>query len=591
MTERARNKVFIKTILFSLLFFCLAPLPLFCADSSDIEQDAAWILAARKFEVESSRSKSAESAAFVMPKLILERISVDMTRDVGRDEKISRKTDSLLSERLNLFLQLSKEMQARDALVLKNISTLEFEMALSDEQKKIKDIQDKIDANLEKQELLFHPEKGKKRAVKELRKELESQSETITLYGNDSENLFEAGAEAEAAGVYSRLYEKAVSSAKINSLITGRLVFYGDYVSASVDLISYPGAKKIASVMEIGSLSQISSMAENLAFALMPKIANGLPVELNFDIKPLDALEKAVLTIDNIVYDSIPSRVIVNSGVHSISLESENYARETFVYNFSGRNRFFIEVNFKEKSDGSVKLVLSRFTPGDMFFDGKFVGAASKSDYVDVPLKVNGNNVFGYFEGTLKNKRHPEEEKTKMMFLQIPSSLMVDGNMLETKIKVFDISKNIDKRRKLMYLSYSALILSLPFLFYSYGRFVSYQRAWNSGYGDVSPDTYNEYRRMSLIASGITAGCAAWFVAELVAYLIAVDKTLPPRAKKVRGGTVQKMKNARQLEAVQSMMENESKALEPFMPVRPQEEQSPEDGQKEIGPQPKGGME
>ena len=286
------------------------------------------------------------------------------------------------------------------------------------------------------------------------------------------------------------------------------------------------------------------------------------------------------MTIDNIVYDPIPDKAIVSAGLHSIALEADNYARETFVYDFSGSRRFFIDVNFKEKSEGSVKLVLSRFVPGNMFFDGKFVGPSSKTDYVDVPLKVNGDTVFGYFEGTYKDKQ-------EMMFMQIPANLMVDGNLLETKMKVFDISKNIDKRRKIMYVSYSALILSLPFLFYSYGRFVSYQRARTAGYGDVASDTYNTYRQMSLWATGISAACGVWFVAELVAYLIAVDKTLPPKARKVRRGTVRRMENSRQLEAVQTMMQGEADAISPLMPKRP-EEDKPEGGE-EIGPKEKDG--
>lgn len=588
MTRKGRSKSRIaKTFCLSLFAFCFLQAALFCESEFVEGEKTPWVLAARKFGAETARSKSAEVAASVIPKLILEHISVDLSRDVASDEKISRKTDSLLTERLELFLQLSKEIQVRDSLVLNNYSTIEFEMALGDEQKKIKAIQDKIDANLEKQELVFHPEKGKRRVAKELHKEFEPGKEIVTLYKNDSEALFEATKEAEQMGVYSRKYAKEISSAKINSLITGNLVFYGEYVSVQVDLLVYPGAKKTASAMEIGSLSQISRIAENLAFALLPKIANGLPVELNFNINPAEALKNTVLTIDNIVYDPIPDKAIVSSGVHSIALEADNYARETFVYNFAGSRRFFIDVNFKEKSEGAVKLVLSRFVPGNLFFDGKFAGPSSKTDYVDVPLKVNGDTVFGYFEGTLKDKRHPENDRLETMFMQIPSKLMVDGNELETRIKVFDVGKNIDKRRKMMYISYSALILSLPFLFYSYGRFVSYQRGWNADFGNVDSDEYNTYRRMSLWATGISAACGVWFVAELVAYLIAVDKTLPPKARKVRSGTLKKMENARHLEAVQQMMEEEAKAISPFMPERTEEE--PAEEQKEYGPKVKDG--
>lgn len=531
-------------------------------------QDKSWVLAASKFSVEGATSKAAQSAASVLPKLILERISVDVDRSIMADEKAARKNDELLTERLDLFLQLSKEIKARDALVLNNYNNIAFELALNDAQKKIKAIQDKIDANLKKQEGVYHPEKSKKKVLRELRPVLMESTEKIALYKNDSEALFEASEDAQKQGVFSRTYEKEAASAKINAVISGKITFFGGYACATVDLVVFPGGKKTASAMEVGSLSQISLIAENIAFELLPKIANGLPVELEFRVSPKEALANAVLTIDNIVYDPMPEKAVVSSGFHSVSFEADNFARETFVYNFSGRRRFFIEVNFKEKSEGSVKLVLSKFVPGDIFFDGKYIGPSSKTDYVDVPLKVNGDTVFGYFESELADKRHPENTHNEIMFMQIPRNLMTDGNRLQTKVKVFDVSKNIDRRRKMMYLSYSALILSLPYLFYTYGRFTTYQRGVQTNYGDVQRDEYNKYRTLSLVGTGITAACGVWFVCELVAYLIAVDKTLPPKAKKIKAGTQRKMEVARQLEAVQEMMQSESEAIAPYMPKK-----------------------
>ena len=114
MTEKAKISFCAKKNLLSLFVLCVGIAEFFSA-SSDIAQETAWVLAARKFEVDSAVSKSAEAAASVLPKLILERISVDAKRDVRPDEKIARKTDALLTERLSLFLQLSKEMQARRA--------------------------------------------------------------------------------------------------------------------------------------------------------------------------------------------------------------------------------------------------------------------------------------------------------------------------------------------------------------------------------------------------------------------------------------------------------------------------------------------
>ncbi len=571
MTEKGRNRISLlrKKIFPLLIAFACARAALFADDQS--LQEKSWILAANKFSVEGAASKAAQSAANVLPKLILEHISVDMERSIMEDEKAARKNDELLTERLDLFLQLSKEIKSRDALVLNNYNNVAFELALNDAQKKIKNIQDKIDANLKKQEGIYHPEKSKKKILRELKPDLMETTEKIALYKNDSEALFEASEEAQKQGVFSRKYEKEAASAKINAVVSGKITFFGDYACANVDLVVFPGAKKVASAMEVGSLSQISLIAENIAFELLPQIANGLPVELEFRVNPKEALANAVLTIDNIVYDPMPEKAVVSSGFHSISFESDNFARETFVYNFSGKRRFFIEVNFKEKSEGSVKLVLSKFVPGDIFFDGKYVGPSSKTDFVDVPLKVNGDTVFGYFESELADKKHPENTHNEIMFMQIPRNLMTDGNRLQTKMNVVDLSKNIDRRRKMMYLSYSALILSLPYLFYTYGRFTTYQRGVQTNFGDVQKDEYNKYRTLSLVGTGMTAACGVWFVCELVAYLIAVDKTLPPKAKKIKAATQRKMENARQLEAVQSMMQAESEAITPFLPKKSEE--------------------
>ncbi len=566
MTEKESSRNFFLKKMFLFLFFLCAVFNGFYLTAQEFSStDKEWILAARAFSVDGQASKAAQSAAAVLPRLILERIAAGTGREVMFDEKAARKSDELLTERLNLFLQMSKEVKSRDSLVLNTYSALEFEMALKEQEKKIKALQDKIDANLEKQRGVYQPEKIKKKALREIKNDLAPQTETIVLYKNDSEALFLASAEAEADGIFSRKYQKEVAAAKINALISGSVSFYGNYISASVELVFFPGGKKSAGAMEVGSLAQINSMAENLAFALMPQISNGLPVELEFQVNPKEALSGAILTIDNVVYDPMPEKAVVSSGFHSVSFEADNFAKETFVYDFSGRRRFFVEVNFKEKSEGSVKLVLSKFVPGDIFFDGKYAGPSSKSDFVDVPLKVNGDTVFGYFESG-----------SETMFLQIPGNLMVDQNQLQARVKVFDVSKNIDRRRKMMYLSYSALMLSLPYLFFTYGRFVSYQRSYQSSYGGVSADEYNKYQKLSLIGTGITAACGVWFVCELVAYLIAVDKVLPPKAKKISGRTLGKMENARRMEDIQRMMENEADALKPYMPQKEERDYGPE---------------
>lgn len=542
-----------------LVLFCANAL---CEDSSD----EAWILAAQKFEIEEYKEHSAalESAAAVIPKLILEQISLDTKRTVLRDERLSQKLDSLLTERLSLFLDLSKEVKSRDALVLNNYTMFEYQSALKAQEKKIDEVQKKIDANLKAQEEAIFPETGKKRSARKMRKLWEPEARQVSLYGQDPEKLFSPSDSFKKEGVDSRAFAKDVSNAKISGLVSGSMISYGNYLSVTAELTVFPGAKKVASVTEVGALSDIRQIAKNIAFALLPKIANSMPVELEFNIFPEAAAENATLTVDSVVYRPVPKKVSLGSGFHSISVDAEGFARETFLYDFSGQSKFLVEVNFREESKGEIKLALSRFVPGTMFFDGKFAGESSASDFVKVPLKVNGNTVFGYFEGTVKDKDAEGGERSETMFMMIPSNLMADGAELEMNLRVFDVSKNIDKRRRMLYVSYSALLLSLPIMFYSYGRYDSIMNGYLAGYGNFDYDEFKLYRTLSFAGIALVSACGAWMVTELVLYLLAVEKTLPPKAKKIKSKTLRKMEVEREreeqraLEEMAAQLEDES---------------------------------
>lgn len=540
-----------------LFFFCANAI---CEDFSD----DVWILAAQKFEIEEYKNNSAalESAAAVIPKLILEQISLDTKRTILRDERLSQNLDSLLTERLSLFLDLSKEVKSRDALVLNNYTMFEYQSALKAQEKKIDEVQKKIDANLKAQEEAIFPETAKKRSARKMRKLWEPESRQVSLYGQDPEKLFSPSDSSKKEGVDSRAFAKEIANAKISGLVSGSMISYGNYLSVTAELNVFPGAKKVASVTEVGALSDIRQIAKNIAFALLPKIANSMPVELEFNIFPEAAAENATLTIDSVVYRPVPKKVSLDSGFHSISVDAEGFARETFLYDFSGQSKFLVEVNFREESKGEIKLALSRFVPGTMFFDGKFAGESSASDFVKVPLKVNGNTVFGYFEGTVKDKDAEGGERSETMFMMIPSNLMSDGAELEMNLRVFDVSKNIDKRRKMLYLSYSALLVSLPFMFYCYGKFSSYQNGYLLGYGNVPLGDAERYRNLSFVGIGLVSACGAWMLGELVAYLIAVDKILPPKAKKIKSKTLRKMEVERELEEQRALEEMAASQLD-----------------------------
>ena len=137
---------FRRSIFFLVLGGAFFVLPLSAAET----KSADWVLAAQKFTFSQRREQSASSLQFatVLPQLILEQIAVDGTRVLPNQEVLDRKLNELQTERLSLFLQLSKEYQSRDALVLNNPKPKKLTKALETSQKKIDELQKKIDENL-----------------------------------------------------------------------------------------------------------------------------------------------------------------------------------------------------------------------------------------------------------------------------------------------------------------------------------------------------------------------------------------------------------------------------------------------------------
>ena len=83
-----------------------------------------------------------------MPQLILEQIAENSIRSVSSQEQLDRELYALQTERLSLFLQLSKENKTRDSLVLSKTNPRELKKAIREEEEKISEIEKKIDENL-----------------------------------------------------------------------------------------------------------------------------------------------------------------------------------------------------------------------------------------------------------------------------------------------------------------------------------------------------------------------------------------------------------------------------------------------------------
>ena len=87
----------------------------------------------------------------------------------------------------------------------------------------------------------------------------------------------------------------------------------------------------------------------------------------------------------------------------------------------------------------------------------------------------------------------------------------------------------IDKRRKIMYASYSVFVLSLIPTFYTYGNYVNYANMYKNNQIDYK--TAKSWENATNTTRFITIGCGLFWGYELVRYLIAANSVLPQNAK------------------------------------------------------------
>lgn len=524
------------------------------SSSAGSSSSDAWTIAAEKFTFvqQSGITKSESAAAELLPKLILEQLAENLERMAPVQEQLDRKQYDFQKKRLDLFLQLSKEVQSRDSLVLGDYTDRELQKLLKSEDEKIAALKKQIADSLgQEEEDVKNAASGiardeeREKGIDEgkvfddnnvpdsekddasrfrdmLRGFVSGSSEKQTsspvkLYKDDFTQLFDAGDTARKAGYDSREFEDAVIAAGINALVRGRLTIYGGYVSATVSLVVYPGVRTVGTVTDVNSVSDFRALAVSIARQLTPKITNSMPVELVFDIQPEEAAENVVLTIDDVVYKVIPDHLIVQSGVHSVTLSSPGFKQVSTSYAFRGSRRFNVSVELLRDNPGTLSLRLKKPLIGTVYANGGRSGQVDE-EYPAAKIEINNQPILGQFIS---------EDGAAVSFY-VPLNLVQNGATLMVNAKPFDRSRYIDIRRRWMYGSYSALIISLMGTFYTYGTFYSQYVGYLDGYVDY--ENAAGWQRATWICAGVSIGCGVFFVYELVRYFIAADKVLPDRA-------------------------------------------------------------
>ena len=286
---------------------------------------------------------------------------------------------------------------------------------------------------------------------------------------------------------------------------------------------------------EVGNLSDLMGFSKRIVQKLVPKIANSLPVLLDFAISPAPAEENAIVSIDGVVRSDFRDKIILDSGIHTVSISSDGYNTATVTYNFSGEEKFLVKANLSKKISGNASVELKNFKPG-VFYTNGIEAAPTDDETKKAMLSINGKNVLGIFSVTTFVDGEADEERA---FFRISEDTLAKavstGNMnFVVDANPFDRQAYIDKRRRAMYFSYALLICSMPYTFYNLGNFTSANMAYEKrGVEDsgISYDDLKEWQTKLYVSLGISAALGAWTVFELVRYLRAADQVLPADAK------------------------------------------------------------
>ena len=505
-------------------------------------EDGKWVIAAQKFIYARGQTKNAVTSNIeeTIPINILEKISRSLERNIMPNERFERENYKLRTERQSLYLQLSSEYKKRDSLVLNNYSDMRMKSELKAEEKKIKQIQEKLEKNIaeqkekyEKAEAQMHLAAGEvddddnvelneAELVKNLIKNIFEQSEdliteeNIALYKDSVESLFKTTVKVKETDYTEPLFEKEVVSSGINGLITGQITSYGDFISVAVDLYNYPGAKKIGSVMEVGEIKELDLITSEISRQILPMIVNTLPVKFVFSIEPEVAKEKLSIYVDDVLQKMENDTVSLDSGSHRIQFVSEGYKSAGVTYFFEGNKKYNIEVKFERPVIGHIQLQLKNELPGNIYANAE---PALKFDDRNSQISINGNTILGEFI----------TEDNETAFFYIPKKQTFDGSAVTLNPKPRDRTEYVNTRRKWMYGAYTVFMISLIPTFYTFGNFQINKDLYSKHQIDF--ETAKRWQTASNISSTISICCGVFWGIELIRYLVAANSVLPQNVK------------------------------------------------------------
>lgn len=525
-----------------------------------------WTVAACAFKTEtlqnqtsSSTAVTAEQAAAVaLPRLILEKIADTGIRTVPEDELCRREKKEFAVKRRSLYEDLKKAVALRDQAVFVFTDEKKLKANIGAKEKEISAINAKI-------------EKSIKEENDKIASGFVSVPERIVLWKNSSDSLYEVSENGFG------LQEPQ----DIQALISGTLRRTGSYVYACAVLTLYPFAYQAAQVCEIESVDNFEKLAEKLAEKLLPVLKNERQVRIDFDIQPAQAAQTALIRVDgNQLYfnrqhsetgGQTPEQnlsAVLTGGIRHIYAEAEGYQAVAADYNFSGSDTFRIRIRLKRKEAIPVKIYFDSAS----LFSLYLYGLKALPDEKDANLfTVNGLPVLAELADENGNAKRfllsePKRRQSKLSFerggsagtnASSPSSASSAGanlgsassagtdtvagaktaesaagnagaNIAEYSVNsavLSDIGSGIEKKRKIMYNSYAALIVSLPASFILLGKYVDEYNSWARG--NNTADDLQKWNVARYAAAGVSIGLGVNFLVQLGIYLHSVNAVLP----------------------------------------------------------------
>ncbi len=506
--------------LLKLLVFFLFSSAVFCEGDESVsgpyQEGGGWLLSALPFELTSGSSKAAQQAATDIPTLILEKIAGDASHVLSLSEQLDRQLFQLQTDRLSLCLQLSRELKARDGLVLSEHNARKLKKQIAEAEKKIALLEESIRQNLTDAEVL----KGRYDSADEGPSVLEA----ISILDRNAFSLLEL---PEGEDV-----NRFALSRGLSGLIHGSIESFGNFVSVTAELLCYPGGWSAGSVTEVGELNELSELADNLVVALIPKIANTMPVEIHFTVSPAEALASCQIFVDGILLKEGAMDATVSYGTHKVEICADGYFTKSVSYRFTESSQYAMVVPMEKMSNGTFDLTFLGTESGAPFANGRQIGFITSSNR-NLPVLINGKPVLGRFIAGLDADQMTRMDELAQgpagsYYYYVSPELQEHGAALGVKLKQRPDEEAIHKRRIWSYRGYSAFMLALPAAILAYGNYLEVKDGYFRG-GELR-GTLDNAVDFSNAATAVAAVAGGFFLFELFRYVHKASGLLPQEA-------------------------------------------------------------